>query len=138
MIVGITATRQGLTVYQQWRLSRALADPSVVEAHHGDCIGGDAEFHALCKEHGVRVVVHPPINPKLRAFCAGDTILPEDDYLARNRSIVNAVDLLFVCPKENAEPAPARGQGTWSAARYARSINKPTDIIWPNPPRRQK
>jgi hypothetical protein len=119
MRVGVTATRSGLTERQ--RQAIALALKGATEGHHGDCVGGDAEFHQMCLDAGVPVIVHPPQNPKLRAFCQGAARVCEPlPYLVRNKCIVDAVDVMIGAPREAHEPPPARGQGTWSTIRYAR------------------
>jgi hypothetical protein len=59
--VGFTGTSCGMTEFQREAVAAALREVGDVgEAHHGDCLGADAEFHALCGELGTPVVIHPP------------------------------------------------------------------------------
>jgi len=46
MRVGFTGTSQGMTRPQQEAVAALLLDPVPNEAHHGNCVGADAEFHA--------------------------------------------------------------------------------------------
>lgn len=128
MTVGFTGTRKGMTPDQRGTLAFHLTLLAVQEVHHGDCIGADAEFHDLCKDSWP-VVIHPPADPKLRAFCNTGTLLPEKPYLARDRDIVDACDVLIATPKESSEQK--RG-GTWYTIRYAQRLGKQVIIIWPN------
>ena len=125
MKIGFTGTHKGMTDQQQFKLSLLLAHLDVSELHHGDCIGADAEAHALAIEMGIHVVIHPPDNDAKRAFCLPGlmdiTILPSKPYLARNRDIVEACDVLIAAPKENREQLRS---GTWATVRYARQAKK--------------
>jgi hypothetical protein len=134
MIVGFTGTRAGLTEYQRQRIRTILAEAT--EVHHGDCVGGDEQFHRIAIAAGVPVVIHPPTDPKQRAFCRGAVaVMPPEPYLKRNQSIVRAVDMLIGAPKEMKEPKPGRGQGTWSTVRFARKPGQDAfvSVIWPEP-----
>lgn len=130
---GFTGTREGLT-FDQKRVIRAELlnlDPS--EAHHGDCVGGDDEFHVRCLLLAIPVHIHPPLDDRYRAWCKGaEVVYPPLPYLERNKVIVDSVDFMLACPKEDTEPKPARGQGTWSTIRHARRVLVPMKIIWPN------
>lgn len=136
MIVGVSATQKGMT-REQRVVVRALIEGIVgqglpLEGHHGDCIGGDAEFHEEVRRAGGRVVLHPPDNDKKRAFCYADHAEPPLPYLKRNKVIVDVADVMWFTPKETSEPKPARGQGTWSTVRYARKRGVTFLIIWPD------
>lgn len=128
--VGVTGTRQGGTRQQLATLYDLLSDLEADEFHHGDCIGVDAEAHKIALNLGYYIVIHPPIDKRLRAFCKGaDEVNSPFPYLVRNRHIVQDVQHLFVIPKEF---HPQRKGGTWFTYRYAREINTPYTIIWPN------
>jgi hypothetical protein len=134
VIVGFTGSRAGMTARQLARVREVLEQAT--EAHHGDCVGGDAEVHAIAIELGVPVVIHPPDKQKHRACCQGAVRAePERPYLRRNRDIVRACDLLVAAPKESEEPPVQRGQGTWSTVRYARkswTAYPPfVTVLWP-------
>jgi hypothetical protein len=143
MKLGFTGTREGLTERQKERLrelmSFCLMTEEITEAHHGDCVGGDEQFHGLALELEIpKIVIHPPIDSKLRAWCSDDNdgainvvLLPERPYLRRNRNIIRDTDRIIGCPKESIEPEVERGQGTWSTIRQARNRDKLLEIIWP-------
>lgn len=132
MIVGFTGTREGMTTPQKRRVRALLRGMQVKQAHHGDCIGADDQFHDICRELGIPVVLHPPEDPKYRAFCEGaELIWRPRPYLDRNKDIVMACHMLIACPKEIREPPPMRGQGTWATIRYARNVYKMHEIVWP-------
>lgn len=106
------------------------------EFHHGDCVGADASSHYLAWRYSAKVVVHPPSDPKLRAFVHRGLywddefiVLPEKPYHERNRDIVDACDLLIACPKER---GPVWHGGTWYTIHYAEKVGKPVTIIWPD------
>lgn len=132
LVVGITATRSGLTAKQTDRLARLLAGEygwDVAEVRHGDCVGGDATADALAAALGIRRVAHPPVNDALRAFCGADELRPAEEYHARNRAIV-----LASCPLV-AMPATFREQkygGTWATVRFARGLRRPVLVVRPD------
>lgn len=129
MKVGFTGTRKALTRAQAAEVAGVFMPPGPTQIHHGDCIGADATAHAIAVAYGLRVVVHPPSDPKLRAWCPAPVVLAEEDYLDRNRKIVDATDWLLACPDSD-KYGP--GSGTWYTIRYARSIGKNVVIVFPN------
>lgn len=135
--VGYTGTQSGMTNRQKLILG-SLFDLLVqhhgaMTLHHGDCVGGDAEAHAIALVLGLRVVIHPPANSKRQAFCKGpdDRVAwrPARAYLERNREISDESQQLLAAPKGMEEEMRS---GTWSTVRYARKTLKPTTIIWPH------
>lgn len=130
-VVAFTGTRSGMTEAQQLMVLELLVELDAVSAHHGDCVGSDAEFHAICTDLAVPVTVHPPDNSKLRAWCEGRHIEREKPYLVRNKDIVRSSTVLIATPKENVEPKPGRGQGTWSTIRFGRTL-VPVHVVFPN------
>jgi hypothetical protein len=133
MKVGFTGTQQGMTPEQlDWisnKLGYLRAPDLSDEAHHGDCIGADAQFHSIAKDFGFLIILHPPLNPEKRAFCFSDNIRPEKDYLERNRAIVDETDILLAAPLESEEQLRS---GTWATVRYARKQHKTVLVIFPN------
>lgn len=124
MIVGVTGTRAGCTTLQKRLLTQWM--PEITELHHGDCIGVDAEAHALALRYEIPIVIHPPTNPTYRAWCEGAILVhPEKPYLVRDHDIVDICELLLGVPKG---PEKLRS-GTWATIRYARKINRPRSII---------
>jgi len=130
MRIGFTGTRKGMTEEQRQTVRPLLADLKPEEAHHGDAIGADAEFHAPAKETGVALlVIHPPKADAERAFCQGNTIRPARHHLARNRRSVDETELLIATPRGFKEELRC---GTWATIRYGRKLGRPVRIVWPD------
>ena len=131
--VGFTGTRRGMNEKQK-KLLRSFLERlkwhcKAREFHHGDCVGADEEAHEIARESSYYIVVHPPINPILRAFCEGNEVLDPKPYLVRNRDIVDSSDVLIACPYQEKEVLRS---GTWATVRYARKRHKPIIIIFPS------
>jgi len=130
MHVGFTGTRKGMTLEQKSSLFAVLnelagmCDGQLV-VHHGDCVGADSDFHNLVS---FRIVVHPPRNYKARAWCEGDEMRNEKDYIARNHDIVDESACLIATPDGNERLR----SGTWATVRYAKATNKYIWIIYPD------
>jgi hypothetical protein len=129
MIVGFTGTQKGMTGTQYVALVELLRELNPEEAHHGDCIGADDEFHIAATMLKIPVVTHPPTNPKKRAFNSGYIVWPEKPYLIRNQDIVMSCDTLIATPSGDREK---RRSGTWSTVRAARKLGKRVMIIYPD------
>lgn len=135
MKIGITGTRQGMTTYQLSELKNRLGGGTITEAHHGDCIGADSQFHdaVLDFDPKAEIIIHPPNQNKYRAFCNFGTVLKTRNYLKRNRDIVHCSDLLMVFPRETQIlPKGTRGSGTWYTYHYAQDQGVKTLIVWPD------
>ena len=128
-VVGFSGTRVGMTDAQKIAVDRLLSDPRITYVVHGDCVGADAEFHKLARDNDLRVIVCPPTNDRLRAFCQGDYMNPPLGYLTRNQVIVKSSDYLVAAPKEMAEQEKG---GTWYTVRFARKKNRKVVIVWPD------
>lgn len=129
MDVGFTGTREGLAVQQREALRDALVGCGKGALHHGDCVGADAEAHAIARRLGFWIVRHPPINDRLRAFCDYDEDRQPEEYLARNYVIVQESERLIACPKEFEEQE--RG-GTWRTVRNARDNGVLVIVVYPD------
>src|SRR5262245_6074097 len=104
MIIGFTGTQEGMTGDQAAEVARFLLTHAVTEAHHGDCIGADEQFHTLCRHFEIAVVLHPPENEYKRAFCDDfDSMWPAKPFIERNHDIVDSVELMLAAPKERDE-----------------------------------
>ena len=119
--IGFTGTQRGMSADQadavrnMLQLARSV---SKVEFHHGDCIGADAEAHAIALAAGCDVVIHPPDVDVKRAYCQGAAKVHEPrPYLKRNHDIVDAVQLMIGAPGEDTEQLRS---GTWATMRYAK------------------
>jgi hypothetical protein len=130
MIVGFTGTASGMTEHQQAELYGTLCIHPHLRTgfRHGDCVGADAEAHAIALELGWPVVIHPPANPKRRAYCDGGVVKGPRPYLVRNHDIVDACDFLIAAPRQRKEVLRS---GTWATVRYARKVGKEVIILEP-------
>lgn len=130
--IGFSGTRHGMTDAQQTLLRTYLErGKRFIEGfHHGDCVGADAQAHAIAADVlGVdRIWIHPPSDPKYRAYCVSPNILPTEDYLKRDRNIVDATAGLVAAPKT---PHEERRSGTWYTIRYACKMQKPHKKLLP-------
>lgn len=131
MIIGFTGTRRGFTIPQIVAFSNHVESLDITEFHHGDCKGADAEAHdTIRKIHPkAKIVIHPPINEKNRAFKQGDLVLKSKEYMARNCDIVNSVSMMLCVTKMLSEE---QRSGTWHAIRYTRTKGKPYTIFRPD------
>lgn len=131
MRVGITATREGLTLPQLTRLEdllRRLYEEDDPIFAHGDCVGGDEEGHDIAVGLGYEPVIFPCTLERQRARKHADTIFPVRPPLDRNKDIVNFSEVMVVCPKGM---EPEWRSGTWSTHRYA-SGRRELYIIYPD------
>jgi len=128
--IGFTGTREGMTDYQKKLLGiilTAATIDNIVVFHHGDCKGADEEAHTIALMHDCRVIIHPPVRCIMRAYCqAAHEILPPEDYLERDRRIVDSCIGLIAAPKSDKEE---RRSGTWYTVRYARKMNKKVILL---------
>lgn len=111
-------------------LVKRLIKRGVREWRHGDCVGSDAQAHAIVLRHGGRVVKHPSDLEKKRAWCAGAAeVLPPKPPLERNHDMVAVGHLLVAAPKTAEEELRS---GTWATVRYARRRGLTILIVLPN------
>lgn len=145
MQIGFTGTQMGMTTFQKEMVETILTIrgtyfASVHQVHHGNCIGADEEFHEIVRkiDPTMPIIVHPPIKQEKEssiAWNSNDTdtnviILVRKDYLKRNHNIVNASELMIVCPSEEEEQLRS---GTWATYRYANKKHKHVFLILPYP-----
>lgn len=133
MKIGVTATREGLTPIQLNNAKIAMSSHSShsTTLHHGACVGGDEQLALTAFNLGYTIAAHPPINKKalsVRALDLSTIVWEEDDYIARNRTIVDVTDVMLAFPRTRAEELRS---GTWSTIRYAKTRNKALVIFWP-------
>lgn len=126
--IGMSGTQEGMTEAQINSVIQFMEDNQQFNnAHHGDCIGADADFHSLVLDRWT--VGHPPIKSSKRAFCDFDEQREPKDYLVRNKDIVDESDFMIIVPRGFEEELRS---GTWSTARYARSQGTHGLIFWPD------
>jgi hypothetical protein len=130
--IGFTGTRLGLTQKQKETveyLLRCLANKYISYwqyFRHGDCVGADAEAHQIALNLDYRILIHPPIKSVDRAYCSDYfSLLPKDDYLKRNRCIVDKSAMVIAAPKDNNQEG-----GTWYTINYARKVRVPLRIVY--------
>jgi hypothetical protein len=130
MIIGFTGTSRGMTPLQFALLEGVIARLCPTIWHHGDCIGADAQAHAIVRRlaPSCRIEIHPPIDSKARAFCDGNFFWPRMEYLKRNLRIATLCEELVAAPLTRAEELRS---GTWSTIRYARKAGKRIHMVWP-------
>ena len=135
--IGFTGSSEHVLLKQADALYKLLthlkAAENATELHHGDCVGADLLAHEIATELGYRTVIHPPNNPKKRAFCKGNETRFEYDYLARNHFIVNDTQCLVAAPLSEIEQLHrGPGAGEWATIRYARKLQRPVYSIMPD------
>ena len=108
--------------------------------HHGDCVGSDSLAHIIALDLGYRVVIHPPQDPKLRAYSSPEptndiSILEPRPYLERNRAIVDSVEQMIAVPRAisrvhgKVEVPRGTRSGTWYTVRYALKQKCPVKFV---------
>jgi hypothetical protein len=130
--VGFTGTQRGMTGAQEWGVKNVLDKlRRAIWCHHGDCIGADADFHAIARAHlhVAGITGHPPINPIKRAWCQFDVLRPEQEYLVRNTEIVHDSNVMIATPGEMDEQVRS---GTWATVRRARWCFRPLYLVLPD------
>lgn len=131
MKMGITGTRNGATTAQSVVLISVLFEMEPEEVHHGNCVGVDDLFVTLARDlvDDVIIVSHPPKDAKLESRFQSDIVLPRQDYLDRNKSIVDSVDYMVGVPSGSRE---ALRSGTWATIRYAKKVGRPLMVVYPD------
>lgn len=138
MKLGFTGTRDGMTEPQRITVLELIKRFSPREAHHGDCVGADEQFHDLCDQlnpyraEDIWIVTHPPRLRTLRAFCEGHEERPAKDYMPRNFDIVDECEVLIIAPKQERKPAKLKGSGTWQTEDYAERKRREVYIVYPS------
>ncbi len=126
MNIGFTGTSAGMTYKQKNKLCDLINElKQIGSVTHGDCVGGDFEFHDMIYSRfpGVQMIIRPCTIDKMRAYSHLNT--PDADYviedpiapLKRNDIIVQTSDIMFAAPPTMLEQS--RG-GTWYTIRKAR------------------
>jgi hypothetical protein len=136
--VGFTGTREGCTPAQGGALARWFRDNAVTVFRHGACLGADTEAVIHCAHYrpDAVVIAHRSDLAAMTSEIALQHSHGSRDPkppLERNRDIVDACDLLIVCPKGTAEE---QRSGTWATVRYARKRMRHQVLrivfVWPD------
>jgi len=135
MIIGFTGTRQGMSPEQRRAVEALLIrfDPDAVV--HGDCVGADAEFDAICELFDISRRIRPCNLEDMRAHSerrGAQPVAVAQAPMVRNRNIVREADLLIACPL-GPDPVVSgtslRGQGTWATVGFARSVHRDVYVV---------
>lgn len=111
-------------------LHHLLRDLKIEEFHHGLCVGSDHQAHRMARALQVPIYGHPPKNQKaMMEFDPSEFahLYPPDDYLPRDRSIVDHTALLLGAPFD--DTVEVIRSGTWYTIRYARKQRTPHLVI---------
>ncbi len=134
--IGFTGSRKGMTLRQKAWFTEFVSDFDEIEFHHGDCVGADEDGHNIVDSKSTvkatTIVIHPPSDEKLRAYCIGDIYCPSKPYLDRNRDIVDETDFLVAFPNGYDGASKNGPGGTWYTIRYADSLDKRVIIVYGN------
>jgi len=114
--VGFTGTKNGATDAQQDALHKLLLTLAPSEAHHGDCVGADTQFHeaALSLEARSKIHIHPPSDPKARAYCDAEDVVVHE---AKSR-LAWLISTLTAGNREDPRGFLANNQQSWFTAGY--------------------
>lgn len=130
MRIGITGTKTGMNETQFNIFLNFLYEfPFFTHFHNGDCIGVDDQSTQIVQSEfpEVKVICHPPSDPKNRAFGKYDEIRPEFPYIVRDHKMVDEIAYLYAIPHKE----EYLRSGTWATVRYARKTGVPVTIIMP-------
>ncbi len=129
--IGFTGTQIGMTD-PQLDTVRCILHGVNFTAHHGCCIGADAEFHGIVRSIPKPLVLHPSTSVRKTMPCDLDsryTWRAPMPPLIRNRIIVRECDILLACPKDYTMQLRS---GTWATVRYAADVNRRIVIVYPD------
>jgi hypothetical protein len=135
MIIGVSATRNGITIAQCVMFCRLLNNHikhgKIECLHHGGCVGGDIDLDYTAYLYEIPRVVHPcDLKEQQGKWIDGAIVRPVEKPLVRNINIIEESTLMYCFPKSRKEQK--RGSGTWQVIREVRKRNMAHIIIWPN------
>jgi len=136
LVIAFSGTRRGMKAVQQDLLSNVLQQHfgSCQEPPwllHGDCVGADAQAHAIAKAIGYKIGVFPPDKDKYRAFVSDyDWIGGPLPYLVRDELMIKKAQIVYATPNQKVEIF--RGSGTWFAIRRACDYARDGTIFYPD------
>lgn len=133
-VITMTGTRHAhkLTTQQKQNFSdylRQLLLDGYTHLQHGDALGADVFAHHQAALLGLQVIIHPPVEPKFRAFCHSEDIRIPESYKVRNQNMVESCSLVLALPANNTERLRS---GTWMTVRMARKQGLPIVIFYPD------
>lgn len=132
--IGFTGTRNGMTDQQKETVRQLLNDALIMlgpfTGLHGDCVGADADFDALCTEYGIQTACRPCTIDSMRAHTGAIQIAPPKPPMQRNRDIVADADVMIACPP-NYERIKT-GSGTWATIGFSQRAGKQLHVVFPD------
>lgn len=131
--LAFTGSKDRITVPQKQRLLcelKTARDQGFLWMHNGDCVEGDFIAATLWKSLKRKVMLHPPLRDKYRAFFnKADIVCEPRGYLERDSDMVECSERLYACPQTYDEQ---RRSGTWTTIRYARKLRLEIVIVFPD------
>lgn len=130
MKVSFTGTRKGMNEEQKTLFEEILKELKAHALFHGDCIGADNDAHVIANALNIEILKRPCVLLDQRAHTKeGICIAEPEQPLDRNKKLVDDGEILVATPAGMDEE---QRSGTWSTIRYARKVEKPIIIIFPN------
>lgn len=134
IIYAFTGTHRGMSAKQLERLFEVwgVLRPDIVT--NGCCEGADRQLHGVAAAQDIATEFFPS-NPEQREWAESvqgimEVVHRVEPPLKRNRSMVATGRRgLVAAPYTVAEITRS---GTWATVRYARNVNRPIWIIYPN------
>lgn len=135
MIIGTSATRNGITIAQCVVFCKFLNNHrehgKIESLHHGGCRGGDIDLDYTAWLYEIPRVVHPcNLLAQQGKWIDGAIVRPVEKPLVRNLHIIGESTMMYCFPKSKKEQK--RGSGTWHVIRHCRKVNQAHIIIWDN------
>ena len=128
--VGFTGTRNGMTFEQKETVLALLGTGNVLRAIHGDCIGADADFDAICKSLGIPRFQRPCTFENMRAHTDATPLAAPKPPMARNRDIVADADWMIACPPNYKRIH--KGSGTWATIGFSEKAGCRIVVVFPD------
>jgi hypothetical protein len=132
MIVGFTGTRRGMSEQQKIGTKAILLAigcfQPIAYGLHGDCLGADADFDAICKELNIPTKIRPCTYTHMRANCDAPEVAEALPPMQRNRLIVADSDVMIANPPSESK---LKHGGTWATVGFSRRDSKKLFIVTP-------
>lgn len=131
--LAFTGSKDRLTTSQKAALEDEIIDhreAGYLWMHNGDCVMSDEYAARMWVKYNGKVMLHPPIADKYRAFFEKATIVCEPrEYLVRDHHMVDCSKRLIATPQTFDEQVRS---GTWTTVRYARKLRLGITIVLPD------
>lgn len=137
-VVGFTGRREGMCPAQKAHVrgfltALKLTSKDALLGLHGDCVGADEEFDAICRELGIKTACMPctwkgKVDHELRANTGAEQMSEPTTPYARNRAIVHTSTVVLGTPPTETF---VKHSGTWYTLDYALKLSIPRVIFTP-------